>query len=43
MGGELSISEKRKANYFRRALLNALTRLDSALQISVCAQVIWCG
>src|SRR6185312_15355730 len=43
MEGESSISEKRKANYFHRALLNALTCLDSARQISVCAQVIWCG
>ena len=41
--GESPISEKRKANYFRRALLKALNCLDSARQISVCAQVIWCG
>src|SRR6185437_5589580 len=38
--GESPISEKRKANYFRRALLKALNCLDSARQISVCAQAI---
>ncbi len=41
--GESPISEKRKANYFHPALLNAPMCLDSARQISFCAQVILCG
>jgi hypothetical protein len=37
---ESSISEKKKENYFRAAILNALTWLDSAWQISVRARAI---